>query len=161
MPCPSRLPSLGVVAAAALAILVAPERAHAHCQVPCGIYDEDLRVRAMAEDVTTITKAMRAITALAGKADGPSLNQAARWVATKEQHADRIMRTIADYFMAQRIKDPGAKDPRGHAAYLDMLADHHRVLVLAMVTKQTVDPADAEALGAAVEALRKHWHRHE
>ena len=36
----------------------------AHCQVPCGIYDDDLRVRQMFEDLTTIDKAIDEIQSL-------------------------------------------------------------------------------------------------
>ena len=34
---------------------------HAHCQVPCGIYDDALRIVQIKEDVTTIWKAMKQI----------------------------------------------------------------------------------------------------
>ena len=43
------------------------------------------------------------------------------------------------------------------AADQQKLADHHAVMVAAMKTKQTVDPAAVKKLRAAVENLRKHW----
>ena len=76
----------------------------AHCQVPCGIYDDHARITAMLEDTTTIAKALDQINELVGKQDLQSFNQATRWVMTKEQHAERIQTTIAQYYLAQRVK---------------------------------------------------------
>ncbi|MFT5434441.1 MAG: nickel superoxide dismutase, partial [Myxococcota bacterium] len=71
-------------------VLALPSTAAAHCQVPCGIYDDHARIHGMLEDVTTIAKAVGEISALAKKSDAQSLNQATRWIMTKEQHATRI-----------------------------------------------------------------------
>jgi len=59
----------------------------AHCQIPCGIYDDDVRFTLMLENVTTIEKSMTQITAL-GKVAAPDGNQIVRWVDNKEAHAD-------------------------------------------------------------------------
>ena len=48
----------------------------------------------------------------------------------------------------------------GYGAYLKSLADHHAVMRAAMKTKQTVDPAAAEALEAAIKNLAEHYHTH-
>ena len=40
----------------------------AHCEIPCGIYGDEARFVAIEEDLTTIEKAMKQITALAGQA---------------------------------------------------------------------------------------------
>ena len=37
---------------------MAPLSLNAHCQVPCGIYDDHARVEAMAEDAATVIKAV-------------------------------------------------------------------------------------------------------
>src|SRR3989339_1046302 len=78
--------------------------AWSHCQVPCGIFDESARLKMMDEDLTTIKKAMQQIAVLHSKRDPSSLNQATRWVMTKEDHANHIMDLIANYFLAQRVK---------------------------------------------------------
>lgn len=141
----------------ALALLAAPlQRAEAHCQVPCGIYDDHNRVHEMREDVTTIEKAMKQIRELSGKKDPQSQNQLVRWVVTKEQHAEKIMRTIADYFMAQKIK-PAQGNKKAQQAYLQKLERHHRVMVAAMVCKQTTDLKNAKALGKAIDAISGYW----
>lgn len=138
----------------ALITLGAASSAWAHCQVPCGIYDDHARIHAMQEDIATIEKAVARINALAAKTDAQSLNQAARWIATKETHASRIITTVAEYFLTQKLKAPKAGDK---GDYHRALADHHAVMRAAMKTKQTVDSADVAALKAAVTQMAKHW----
>ena len=151
-----------VVAGAVGSMFLAAIRpvAVAHCQVPCGIYDDHARITAMLEDTTTIAKAMDQINALAGKQDAQSFNQATRWVITKEEHAERIQTTIAQYYLAQRVKaaEPGTE---AYDAYLQKLAEHHAVIVAAMKAKQTVDPKAAVALRKAIEAISAYYPPHD
>lgn len=138
-------------------VLALPSTAAAHCQVPCGIYDDHARVHGMLEDVTTIAKAVGEIGALAKKSDAQSLNQATRWIMTKEQHATRIITTVSEYFLTQKIKPADPKDRRAWTKYVQLLTDHHRVMKLAMKAKQTVDGAVVAELRTAVKALEAHW----
>ena len=151
-----------VVAGAAASMFLTAIRplAVAHCQVPCGIYDDHARITAMLEDTTTIAKAMDQINELAGNQDAQSFNQATRWVMTKEQHAERIQTTIAQYYLAQRVKavQPGTD---AYDAYLKSLAEHHAVIVAAMKAKQTVDPKAAVALRKAIEAISAYYPPHD
>ncbi len=115
----------------------------AHCEVPCGIYDDGSRFTRMMEDQDTITKSIAGIVALADANDATGHNQLARWVATKELHATNIQHVIAQYFMTQRLK---AADPQ----YVGKLTAAHAVMVAAMKCKQAADPATAVALGEAI-----------
>ncbi|MGB0374773.1 MAG: superoxide dismutase [Ni] [Opitutales bacterium] len=124
-----------------------------HCQVPCGIYDDASRVQQMLEDVSTISKAIDEIHVLNDKNDVQSNQQLIRWVNNKEIHADKIIDTISNYFLTQRVK-PSAED------YLQRLSDHHAVILLSMKAKQKADEKIAEALKEAVEALSKYYHSH-
>ena len=101
--------------------------ADAHCQVPCGIYDDPARITRLREDAATITKAITQIHELVGKHDPQALNQAARWVSTKEAHASHIIEVVSEYFLAQKVK-PVATAASGRDAYLEKLADHHAVM---------------------------------
>ena len=65
----------------------------AHCQIPCGIYDDQARFASMFEHVDTIEKSMKQINALA--AEKPDWNQSVRWVNNKEAHADKLAERIA------------------------------------------------------------------
>ena len=136
------------------ALTAAP--AWSHCQVPCGIYDDAARVAALKEDARTIAKAVSEMTSLAGKSDPQSINQATRWVVTKEAHASHIIEVMANYFLAQRVK-PGDDRP----AYLSSLADHHGVITAAMKAKQKADTATVDALNAAIDLMAKHYAAHE
>jgi len=148
-----------VLAAGATVLLWSGDNARpalAHCQMPCGIYDDPARVQELREDATTIGKATGMIDALAGKNDANSLNQAVRWVTTKEVHASHIQEVVADYFLTQRVK-PVAPNADGYQAYLRTLADHHAVLVAAMKTKQQANPKAVEDLVHAIDGLAKHY----
>lgn len=143
------------LALVALALLVT-SKAFAHCQVPCGIYDDAGRIAQLREDATTITKAIRNVTDLASKHDAQSLNQATRWIATKEAHASNIITVVSEYFLTQKVK-PVAAGAEGHDAYLQSLADHHAVMRAAMKTKQEASLDAASALDAAIEKLATHY----
>ena len=111
---------------------------YGHCQVPCGIYDDAVRIVQIEEDITTIRKAMNKINDLAGKSDAQSLNQISRWVNTKEDHAQNAQETVLNYFLAQRVKakEKGNKDRQ---KYVDQTLTLHQLIVKLMKCKQTVD----------------------
>jgi nickel superoxide dismutase len=120
--------------------------AHAHCQVPCGIYGDAARFETMLEHTVTITKAMSEINRLDARA-AKSTNQSVRWVNTKETHAQAIQDIIGDYFLAQRIKET-------QEDYTERLVLSHKVIVSAMKAKQTTDLANAKALKKAIQAFK-------
>ncbi len=126
------------------------QQAAAHCQVPCGIYGDQRRFELMLEDTETLAKSITQIGELSAAQDANGHNQLVRWVVTKEEHATSIQRTIADYFMAQRLK---ADDPQ----YVAKLTASHAVMVAAMKAKQSADPATAEALKSAILAFHKAY----
>jgi len=132
------------------------EDAVAHCQVPCGIYDDAARIARMHEDATTIAKAITQVNELAGKHDAQSLNQITRWITAKEDHASHVIEVVSQYFLTQRVK-PVAPGGVGHGEYLTTLADHHAVMVAAMKAKQNADPSTAEALHNTIDTLAKHY----
>ena len=130
--------------------------AAAHCQVPCGIYDDAARITRLREDAATIDKAIHQIIEMAGSHGAQAINQAARWITTKEVHATHIINVVSEYFLTQKVK-PVAADSSGYDAYLKSLADHHAVMVAAMKTKQKCDPATASTLRAAIDKLATHY----
>lgn len=151
------LSTIGITVLASAALLAVYQvETRAHCQVPCGIYDDAARIKHMREDAATIAKAIAGINDLAGRKDADSFNQAVRWVATKEDHASDIIQTVSEYFLAQKVK-PVASGSDGHEEYLEKLADHHMVIVAAMKTKQSADPATVAALNETIEKLATHY----
>jgi len=133
--------------------LLNPTTLQAHCQVPCGIYDDYARVTSMLEDAKTIEKAMVEINALANKRDAHSQNQLARWVVNKESHAQSIIETISDYFLTQRVKT-------SQDGYEQRLKHHHAVIVAAMKAKQNTDQKFAIALSQSISALVDYYPEH-
>ena len=114
-----------------------------HCQVPCGIYGDLMRIDMLMEDAATIEKGMNSIVELE-RADQMNSNQMVRWVMNKDTHAAAIQETVASYWLAQRIKAP--KDDAGKAKYHQQLALLHGITVAAMKCKQTTDKAHVETL---------------
>lgn len=145
-----------VLMGVAAVITVQSQQASAHCQVPCGIYDDAARIARLREDATTIDKAITGIIELTGKHDPQALNQAARWITNKETHASHIIDVVSQYFLTQKVKTvtPGAT---GYDAYLKKLADHHAVMVAAMKTKQHANPKFVDALRHSIDALASHY----
>ena len=118
----------------------------AHCQVPCGIYDDAVRIIQIREHVTTIEKAMNQIDQLTNdESSAQNMNQLIRWINTKEEHATFIQSIIADYFLAQRIK-PKQKNEDGRQQYVDQTLLLQQIIVSAMKSKQTVDKSGPESV---------------
>ena len=134
-------------------VLLLQQPAHAHCQIPCGIYDDHARVQSMLEDTATVEKSVKLIAELAGKSDAQSQNQLVRWVMNKEKHAQQIISTISDYFLTQRVK-PSQKN------YAERLAKHHAVIIAAMEAKQNSDVKYAKILKQRIEALLAYYPEH-
>lgn len=138
-------------------LLAAAGPVFAHCQIPCGIYDDAARFTLMLEDVTTIEKSMKQIVEIGGQ-EKPSWNQLVRWVDNKEHHADKLTETVTFYFMAQRIKPP--KDHDDQAAYEKYVKEVtllHHMVVHAMKAKQTTDLEHVEALRKLIEKFKASY----
>ena len=119
----------------------APVTVHAHCDVPCGIYDPSgavLAAKTVARMVDLITQAE-----IGGPADHAGRNKLVRCIAVKEEHAEKVKREVqviwSDYFKPEHL-----------AKFPDL---HDQVWKLASKNKQNVDPAAAAELVAATEAF--------
>ena len=134
-------------------VLLLQQPANAHCQIPCGIYDDHARVQSMLEDTATIEKSVKLIAELTDKSGAQSQNQLVRWVMNKEKHAQQIISTISDYFLTQRVK-PSQKD------YNERLLKHHTVIIAAMKAKQNTGMKYAKNLKESIEALLSYYPEH-
>ncbi|CAE7365365.1 unnamed protein product [Symbiodinium necroappetens] len=142
-------PSHPVAKVARPAAALAPAGLRFHCQVPCGIFTDELRVQAMMEDASTIRKAVVQAQELHKAGGLQDVHQMVRWITTKEDHAQKIMTTTADYFLAQKVK----KADLSEDDYLKRLALHHDVMVAAMKAKQSSELGPVDTLDKAIEAL--------
>jgi nickel superoxide dismutase len=135
---------LGLICASAV---VFASIAYSHCQIPCGIYDDESRFKMIAENITTIEKSMKLITELS-KDYKPNMNMIVRWIQNKENHADDTSGIITYYFMAQRIKPADKADTKAYNEYLNKLTLLHKMLISSMKAKQTTDLSHVEKLRA-------------
>lgn len=123
--------------------LLTPVQVSAHCQVPCGIYDDNNVLGKMHTDYETIEKASKQIIELS-KDPAANAHQLTRWTMNKESHAQSIQETVTNYFLAQRLKTAEAEsDPK---SYMAKLTTCHKVIVAAMKCKQSTDPKAVETL---------------
>jgi nickel superoxide dismutase len=111
---------------------------YSHCQVPCGIYNDEMRMTMMAEHITTMEKAMKQVIELSSGKMG-DFNQIVRWITNKELHAEEMSQIITYYFMAQRIKPVFKKETKKYKEYVIKLELLHHLLVYTMKAKQTTD----------------------
>ena len=143
------LPMASVSANSPTSVLKAP-----HCEVPCGIYDDQMRFQQMLEDTATIAKAITSINEFTENMQGPptakGINQTMRWVTTKENHATNIQHIVSQYFLTQRIKPSNER-------YVEQLKASHAVMVAAMKCKQDAAPATAETLKKAIYDLYRAY----
>jgi nickel superoxide dismutase len=131
-----------------IARILRPSRvAHAHCDGPCGVYDP-AGARIAAEAVLSMEKKLAALP------DDNSLataNTRSRFIAIKEQQAEIVKRELDilwhDYFKPEHLE----KYPNLHDVFW-------KATKLASKNKTESDPANGEALMAAVEEVHNiYW----
>lgn len=145
-----------VLGAISVSAIVLGSLAYSHCQVPCGIYDDEARFNLIAEHITTIEKSMKLIENLSSE-EKPNMNQIVRWVNNKEKHADEISHIVSYYFMAQRLKVSAKSDTKAYDEYVNKLTLLHQMLVYTMKTKQTTDLANVEKLKSLLDDFHRAY----
>lgn len=134
----------------------------AHCEIPCGIYGDSVRITLIYEHIETVEKSMNMINELSAQAN-PDYNQLVRWVVNKEEHAKKIQDIVSQYFLHQRIKPVDPSDEEAYEKYQKHLEALHHILVFAMKAKQTTDVGVTDTLREKVgnfENLYFHSHSH-
>jgi len=140
-----------------LALFATAAPASAHCQIPCGIYDDELRVQLIEEHIGTVEKSMNQIIALSAE-DDEDYNQIVRWVNNKEAHATEIQDIVTAYFMAQRIKPAvDHDDEKAMNEYVHKLTILHAIQIHAMKAKQGTDLEEIENLRKMTKMFREAY----
>ena len=117
-------------------VLIFSAQLNAHCQIPCGVYDDTMRVKMIEEHTLTILKSMNYISM--NQIELEKQNQVTRWILNREKHAQEIQDIVSEYFLTQRIKlKDNSKESKD--LYHAQLAVLHSILVDAMKCKQTID----------------------
>jgi nickel superoxide dismutase len=128
------------------------QKAEAHCDIPCGIYDP-ITAKIAAQTVQKMVLRIQALepTGTDAAAMAAYANTLSRYVAVKEQHAEICKHELrilwADYFRPEHIE-----------AHPNLHTHIWNAEKLAGRNKQTVDMAAAEELVAAVDNIaRVFW----
>jgi len=124
-----------------------------HCEIPCGIYDDPMRLDMMAEHITTLEKSMNQINTLS-QAGTQNYNQLVRWISNKEYHADAFTEIVTQYFMAQRLKPTAKDNTPDYQEYVHKLTLLHQMMVTSMKCKQTTDLENIAQLRSLLSAFR-------
>lgn len=115
----------------------------AHCEIPCGIYNDQMRIHLIEEHITTVEKSIKKIDELSKEKNS---NQLVRWILNKDKHADKIQNIVTQYFMTQRIKFVAKENSKLHAKYIKEITTLHQLLIYAMKTKQSLDLSNIKKL---------------
>ncbi|NOZ48340.1 MAG: superoxide dismutase [Chlorobi bacterium] len=145
---------------AALFLFSFSQKAYSHCEIPCGIYEDSIRIALLHEDISTIEKSMLKIEALS-KEETVNYNQLVRWVNNKDEHAQKIQDIVSQYFLHQRIRivEP---DDENYQKYITQLTLLHKIAVYAMKAKQTTDMEYIDKLRETVALFEEaYFHTHE
>lgn len=134
-------------------VLGASSVVYSHCQIPCGIYDDQARFAMISENIKTIEKSMQQIADLS-KESNPNMNQIVRWIQNKEKHVDDISHTVTYYFMAQRLKYVDKANAKAHAEYLGKLTLLHQIIIYGTKARQTTDLVNVQKLRSLLEEFR-------
>ncbi|MEN8774196.1 MAG: superoxide dismutase [Ni] [Akkermansiaceae bacterium] len=133
---------------------LAPATISAHCQIPCGIYNDDNVIESMHTDFETIEKASQQIIELS-KDPSKNAHQLTRWITNKESHAQAIQEKVLNYFLAQRLKLAEAESDK--ATYMAKLQLCHQVIVTAMKCKQSTDATNVAKLHDLMHSFEQHF----
>lgn len=120
----------------------------AHCEIPCGIYNDSLRVILVKEHIKTIEKSINMIVELSNEKN-VNYNQLVRWVINKDEHCVKIQDIATRYFMFQRVKlsDDSAEEKKNSK----MLGLLHKLCVYSMKAKQTTDLKYIKLMNETIE----------
>lgn len=126
------------------------ERAKAHCDIPCGIYDP---ITAQIAAVTVV-RMIDLMNDLDTKEHDPRkdyMNTMSRYIAVKEEHAEKAKHEIriifGDYIKAQHLEQ-----------HPDLPALNHKILQLGSKCRQTTDRQTALDLVEAINQFaEKFW----
>jgi nickel superoxide dismutase len=135
-----------------LMVLCLANLAWSHCEIPCGIYDDHMRIHMLAEHITTMEKSMNEIIRLQGE-EPINYNQLVRWIGNKEDHANKFQEIVTQYFMTQRIKI----DSEGYTEKITVL---HKMLVYAMKCKQSLELSHIKTLRTLLKEFDELYSDH-
>ncbi|MCB1112098.1 MAG: hypothetical protein H7A37_09090 [Chlamydiales bacterium] len=135
----------------AFSALTTPIQLLAHCQMPCGIYHDDMVYDQVDQYVETMYKAMAELNSI-NLDTVKNQNTFVRWVFQKEKQSDEISKLILEYFLQQKIKP----DEPDTAKKLELA---HKMLFLIVGIKQNTDVAIIHQFMEVWDQFKHMFHR--
>ncbi len=134
-----------------VASLLATAQLSAHCQMPCGIYHDQMIYDKVDEYFETMVKAVTFMHDDAFKTVQEK-NQFIRWVITKEKMSDEVAEVLMYYFLQQKVK-PGNDDDT-----TDLVRSLHKMLFLLVQIKQNADVKIVKEFGNEWDHFKELFH---
>lgn len=135
---------------ATIAILSHSNALSAHCQMPCGIYHDDMVFDQVDQYVETMYKCISILNE--NKFTTPrEKNEFVRWVVQKEKASDEVANIITTFFMQQKIK-PGEDET------IKRITCAHNLLFLLVAIKQNADLKFVEEFADKWETFKLMFH---
>lgn len=123
----------------------------AHCQMPCGIYHDDMVFDQVDQYAETMYKGITVMNE-SKFSSVKDKNEFVRWVIQKENETNEVANLLLTYFIQQKIK-PGEEDT------LKKLTSVHKLLFLLVQIKQNADVGIVESFTSEWEKFKLMFHR--
>ncbi|MDZ7743881.1 MAG: superoxide dismutase [Ni] [Bacteroidota bacterium] len=156
--------TISKILATIIVVFAFSQKSFSHCEIPCGIYHDEMRIEMLNEHIQTLEKSMKQIAELQ-QADEINYNQLVRWIDNKEDHANKMQEIVYQYFMNQRIKPVDPSEGEKYKTYVKQLTLAHELLVYSMKAKQSIDLDVIDKLNETLTAFEGAYfvdkdHRH-
>lgn len=123
----------------------------AHCQMPCGIYHDDIVFDEIDQYIETMYKGISVMNNSKFD-DAKSRNEFVRWVIEKEKASGSVAEWITRYFLQQKIKP-------GEAETSQKLASAHKLLFSLVGIKQNSSVEFVEEFSREWDKFKSMFHR--
>ncbi|MBA3815692.1 MAG: hypothetical protein H0X29_04070 [Parachlamydiaceae bacterium] len=135
---------------ATFAILTYSGSLSAHCQMPCGIYHDDMVFDQIDQYIETMYKCV-SILKENKSSSARDKNEFIRWILQKENASNDVSSTLTTFFLQQKIK-PGEDDTNKR------IISAHKLLFLLVAIKQNVDVKFVEEFADEWEKFKLMFH---
>lgn len=142
--------NLYIVAAIAASFTFSTNNLQAHCQMPCGIYHDNMVYDQIDQYVETMYKGMTMLTSSKFNS-AEQRNEFVRWIINKENGSNETAQLLNTYFLQQKIK-PDEPDT------IKRLVSVHKLLFLLVKVKQNVDRKIIEEFADEWEKFKLMFH---
>jgi nickel superoxide dismutase len=124
---------------------------NAHCQMPCGIYNDQMIYDQVDQYFETMAKAVHYLKNHNSN-NLQDKNQFVRWILTKEKESDEVARTLTTFFLQQKVS------PSDEPETTALVKSLHKLLFLLVQIKQTIDLEIVHEFGKEWDHFKQLFH---